>query len=97
MDLVRKQIIIEHVKNELFDFYFNGYEELYHKFYEALENENNLKEILSQQFSKNIFYKEEVLMSEEGLKFNELEWHSELFERVKNNYLKSKNEDINNC
>lgn len=97
MDLIKKQIIIEHVKNELFDFYFYGYDELYQKFYSALENENNLKDILIQHFSKNHFYNEEVLMSEEGLKFNELGWHSELFERVKNNYLKSKDEDINNC
>ena len=97
MDLVKKQVIIEHVKNELFDFYFYGYDELYHKFYETLENENNLKEILSQQFSKIFFYKEEMLMIQEGLKFNELEWHTELFERVKNNYLNSKDENINNC
>ncbi len=97
MDLIKNQIIIEHVKNELFDFYFYGYDELYQKFYNALENENNLKGILIQHFSKNHFYNEEGLMTKEGLKFNELEWHSELFERVKNNYLKSKNEDINNC
>ena len=97
MDLIKNQIIIEHVKNELFDFYFYGYDELYQKFYSALENENNLKDILIQNFSKNHFYNEEGLMSEEGLKFNELEWNSELFERVKNNYLKSKDEDINNC